>query len=185
MQPTLTRTTPLEDFLNLPDPPPHYELVLGKITRMPSPTYLHQRICKQILRLLDAYILHHQLGELLFAPMDVFMDAENVYQPDLLFIAMERMETLIGEDGKVHGAPDWVCEVLSPSNSQKDTILKKQVYFRFGVKEYWIIDPEDQLLEILTPADTGFKTYRLVYTDDPIESPIFPQLSAKGAAIFN
>lgn len=81
-------------------------------------------------------------GEVFCAPLDVFLDQENAYQPDILFVSKERLN-IIKEDG-IYGIPDLIIEILSISNSYHDLKTKKNVYEKYGVKEYWIIDPMDK-----------------------------------------
>jgi len=87
---------------------------------------------------LHQFVKAQRLGEVLVAPMDVYLDEENVFQPDILFVAKEN-HSLIEEDG-VHGPPDIVIEILSPSNANHDLSTKMRIYEKYRVKEYFIID---------------------------------------------
>jgi Uma2 family endonuclease len=82
----------------------------------------------------------------LFAPVDVFLDTKNVFQPDLLYVAKENLG-IISERG-LNAAPDLAMEIISPANSFKDRNQKRKLYQKFGVKEYWIIDPGNKTMEI-------------------------------------
>lgn len=81
----------------------------------------------------------HNLGEVLFAPVDVYLDEKNVYQPDLIFISKDQLNIL---QNTIKGVPDLVIEILSKGSEKLDKIEKKEVYERTGVKEYWIVEPE-------------------------------------------
>ncbi len=100
------------------------------------------------------------MGEVFVAPYDVLL-GDNVVQPDLLFIVKERI-SIIGEKN-IQGAPDLVVEILSESTAYRDAIQKKKLYARSGVKECWLVAPEDKLVEVYTLKDKGeyqlFKTY--------------------------
>lgn len=85
------------------------------------------------------FVKAQDLGEVLAAPMDVYLDNENVFQPDILFIAKENL-SLIERDG-IHGPPDIIIEILSPSNAYHDVSTKVRIYEKYGVKEYFIADP--------------------------------------------
>jgi Uma2 family endonuclease len=88
------------------------------------------------------FVTEKNLGEIFFASFDVFLDDKtNVVQPDILFISKENNK-IIDEEGTVHGVPDLIIEILSPGNKTHDTVKKKELYEKFGVKEYWIVDPE-------------------------------------------
>lgn len=117
------------------------ELIDGSIYMSPAPTPQHQRIIGKLYRILTGYIEHNNLGEILISPCDVFLDeTANVVQPDLIFIAADN-SSLVQNDA-IHGVPDMLLEILSPGNSRHDLVRKKELYERFGVKEYWIINPD-------------------------------------------
>lgn len=115
-----------------------YEIIEGvRYDCSPAPIVLHQRISGAL-----HIMLHnscHAGGTVLYAPIDVYLDEDNQFQPDLVYIVHER-EAIIGEK-RIEGAPDLVVEILSPSTSQNDKIRKKRQYERHGVQEYWIVDP--------------------------------------------
>lgn len=121
-----------------------YEIIEGvRYDCSPAPTVLHQRISGAL-----HIMLHnscHAGGTVLYAPIDVYLDEDNQFQPDLVYITHER-EFIIGEK-RIEGAPDLVVEILSPSTSQNDKIRKKRQYERHGVQEYWIIDPVHRTID--------------------------------------
>ena len=88
------------------------------------------------------FVKAQDLGEVLAAPMDVYPDEENIFQPDILFIAKENL-SLIEMDG-IHGPPDIVIEILSPSNAYNDFSTKLRIYEKYRVKEYFIVDPSSK-----------------------------------------
>lgn len=117
------------------------ELIDGSIYRSPAPTPKHQKIVGKLFRVLTDFIEKKQLGEIIFFPCDVFLDETvNAVQPDIIFISSYN-SSIVGEDA-IHGVPDILFEVLSPGNSQHDLVRKKELYQKFQVKEYWIINPE-------------------------------------------
>ena len=124
------------------------ELIDGSIYMSPAPTPKHQRIIGKLFRVLTDFVEKKKLGEIFFSPCDVFLDeTANAVQPDIIFISSDN-SSLVGEDA-IHGVPDMLFEVLSPGNSQHDLVRKKELYQKFQVKEYWIINPE-------TNQTTGF-----------------------------
>jgi Uma2 family endonuclease len=133
--------TMLEVYKSLPEGT-RVQLINDKIIMSPAPLVKHAAIIKQIF--VQVYSFgekENRLGKVFVAPVDVYLDEENVYQPDIVFIREERKD-IIHEDG-VYGAPDLVIEVLSPGNKKYDKGKKKDVYLQTGVKEYSIIDPEN------------------------------------------
>lgn len=145
-----TKTPPrtiMEVFKMLPDGT-LAELIDGSIYMSPAPTPKHQRIIGKLFRVLTDFVEKKKLGEIFFSPCDVFLDeTANAVQPDIIFISSDN-SSLVGEDA-IHGVPDMLFEVLSPGNSQHDLVRKKELYQKFQVKEYWIINPE-------TNQTTGF-----------------------------
>ncbi len=116
------------------------ELINGQIYMSPSPTNQHQRIFKKLLRILDEFVEQGDLGELFVSPSDIYLDSlSNAVQPDLYFVS--KGNKMIIDPGKPnYGVPDLVVEILS-SDKKYDLVTKKDLYEKFGVKEYWIIDP--------------------------------------------
>jgi Uma2 family endonuclease len=134
------------DYRKLPEGA-KYELVDGEIIQKehpgrPGPKIKHQALSTRLVIGLGRHIVENGLGLLLHAPADVYFDEENAFQPDFLFIAEARVETLVREDG-VYGAPDLVIEILSPSTAYYDLKSKFQVYEKYSVREYFIVDPQD------------------------------------------
>ena len=116
------------------------ELIDGIIYMSPSPVTHHQRIVRKLLNKMSDFVEGNNLGEMFVSPFDVYLDEySNAVQPDVIFVAKENAS--IVED-HIHGVPDLLIELLSPGNKSHDTVRKKNLYEKFGVKEYWIIDPE-------------------------------------------
>jgi Uma2 family endonuclease len=133
-----------EDYAAIPSDGRRYELIEGEIRIMSSATTLHQRVSRNLGFLLHLYVNEHQLGEVLTAPLDVILDRGTVVQPDILFVSKLRLG-MISKRG-VEGPPDLVVEVLSEGTQSFDRRTKKQVYARYGVDHYWIVDPEARAL---------------------------------------
>lgn len=131
-----------------------YEIYDGRLIPMaPSPNTYHQRLVARLFRLLDGFVQPRELGEVFLAPYDVVLAEDNTAQPDLLFIAKENAGIV---QNWVFGAPDLAVEILSPSSIRRDRYDKQEQYARFGVKEYWIVDPANHSLEILALQDKRF-----------------------------
>jgi Uma2 family endonuclease len=95
---------------------------------------------------LGSFIKRHSLGLVLTAPCDVLLSDENVVQPDLLFVSTARA-SIVTEDN-IRGAPDLVVEIISETTRKKDEVTKRKLYERFGVQEYWLLDPELETVKI-------------------------------------
>ena len=103
-------------------------------------------------------------------------------QPDILFVAKERLR-IIGKSN-IPGAPDLVIEILSPGTRQKDLAIKRKIYARFGVQEYWIVDPDAATVEVLTWKESGYFTAGIYGVSDSLSSPLLPQLTLPLREIF-
>jgi Uma2 family endonuclease len=128
-----------EDYLALDEGAP-FQLIKADLVMSPAPTSYHQILSARLYKLIDSYLERSNIGGIcLFAPLDVHLDDENIFQPDLLYIAEARKAELIKD--YIDGAPDLVIEILSPSTAYYDLRQKKDIYEQHGVKEYMIIDP--------------------------------------------
>lgn len=139
-----TKQWTVGDYLMLEEINTPCQLINGELIMSPAPTPLHQRISRKIFRLLDKATA--DLGEVFYSPIDLFVDDKNVLQPDLVFIADQNRSIITGKG--IEGVPDLVVEIISPSNIFMDRNIKKKIYQKLGVKEYWIVDPGNQTLEI-------------------------------------
>jgi Uma2 family endonuclease len=122
------------------------ELRDGEIVMSPAPTVRHQRIAFRFHRQLHDWVEGHALGEVLGAPIDMVLAPHQVVQPDVLFVSRERMGIA---QAYIMGPADLVAEVVSLGGRNRDRIEKRDLYEQYGVKEYWIIDPEAQTVEVL------------------------------------
>jgi Uma2 family endonuclease len=147
-----------EDFKKLPEGAP-FQLIGGQLVKEPSPQYFHQDTVAAIFSKMRLYTDENDLGKTLIAPFDVHFDEENIFQPDILFVSKENKNCRI-EDW-VYGPPDLIIEVLSEFNSYFDTKKKFKVYEKYGVKEYFIVDPNDKEVIAYYLHDNHFKeTYK-------------------------
>ena len=115
----------LAEYLAMPEGAPYYEFINGIAHFMASPTTSHQECLLNLAVEMRAFVKNHQLGKVFISPLDVYLSEEEYYQPDMLFVSNER-KSIIQE--RIHGAPDLVVEVLSPSNGYKDLSHKKRMY---------------------------------------------------------
>ena len=161
----------VENLAQLPDDGKRYEILEGDLAVSPSPNPTHQRIvlnCAEFLRTLE----HQGYGTVYTSPLDVVLDRYNVVEPDVLFVCQNRLD--IVTDANVQGAPDIVVEVLSPSTRDRDLGVKGHLYARFGVREYWVIDPDDDTLTVFRLTDEGFHRHGPYHAGDQVTSPLFP-----------
>lgn len=114
------------------------QLINNTLVMSPAPIDVHQKILGDIYFKFRQFLEGKELGEVRIAPYDVHLDDENIFQPDMFFIAKENAHKI---KDHLYGAPDLVIEILSPSNQRYDKKDKKAIYEKYGVKEYFIIEP--------------------------------------------
>ena len=140
-----TREWTLDDYLMLGEMNTPCQLINGELIVSPSPTPYHQTVLSNLNDLLKTEA--KKTGSIvLFAPMDLYVDRKNVFQPDLIYISKENKNIITHR--AIEGVPDLIVAIISPSNIFSDRNTKKKVYQKIGVKEYWIVDPANQTLEI-------------------------------------
>jgi len=142
----------VKDYKLLPEGAP-YQLIEGELVMTPSPTTFHQIISGNINERIRVFVKEKSAGLVLYAPIDIYLDDDNVFQPDIVFISKQRQK-FIKDDG-IHGAPDIVVEILSPSTAYYDIKKKYRIYEKFGVKEYWIVDPDMKSVELYSLTEQG------------------------------
>ncbi|MFC4617583.1 Uma2 family endonuclease [Camelliibacillus cellulosilyticus] len=158
-----------------------FEIIGGvRYELKPAPTVNHQLLLGHLYHMF--YSSCQLNGVVLISPLDVYFDEDNLFQPDLVFISNENL-TIIKEK-RIEGAPDLVAEILSPSTSINDKIRKKKQYERFGVKEYWIIDPVHLLVDQLIRNDGSYELYATYGNDMVIHSPFFSCIAVHTDKLF-
>ena len=170
MSPTITekKRYTYEDYLKTLNNK-RYEPIDGELLMTPSPVPRHQLISGKLEFKLREFITKNKIGEVFDAPCDVYLDNENVVQPDILFISKERLD-IIG-DKNIQSAPDIVIEIISENSVYRDMVQKKRLYARFGVKEYWIVIPEEKEVEVYILKDEAYQLYKTYTKVDILESP--------------
>jgi len=138
----------------------------------PSPQTPHQRAVIRLSARLWQFVDSHKLGEVFGAPFDVVFSEFDVVEPDLLYISNARANVLTNKN--VQGAPDLVVEVLSESTARVDRSIKLKLYGKFGVQEYWIIDPQGPSAEIYRRGQEGLDLAAKLTAADALGSPLFP-----------
>lgn len=141
--PTTERDTRLtyDDFVRFPDDGLRHELIDGVHYVTPSPATRHQQLSGRLHLAIGTYLdKHADAGQVFYAPFDVIFTRWDVVEPDLLFIAADQPEILT--DANVQGAPALVIEILSPGTRKRDLGIKRDLFDRGGVREYWVIDPK-------------------------------------------
>ena len=139
-----------QDYLNTPEGE-RYELLNGELISVASPNEGHQIVSIELGSLMHHHVKAGDLGRIFHAPFDIVFSDTEVVQPDLMFISKERED--IRTAANIQGAPDLVVETLSPSSLKRDWEDKRELYARYGVKEYWIADPVHKMVSVMLLRD--------------------------------
>ncbi len=170
-----------EDYLLTPEDQ-RYELIEGDLEMTPSPGTVHQIVLGNLLSILYDHVKSLDLGRLLLGPTDIILSNINVLVPDILFVAKDR-EGII-EDRGIVGPPDLVVEVISPSSGERDRVTKRRIYYKYGVKEYWIVDPFAKTAEVCVVGKTAFDTHKIFTPAENLNSPLLPDFSPAVSEFF-
>ena len=135
------RRATIEEFWALPESMLPTEYINGEIVMAPTPTVFHQVLLFSMSVALDKFVREQGLGRLFISPLDVVLPSGEVVQPDIFLLSTKEAERALSAK-RVYGAPLFAVEILSPGSITHDTITKRNLYERNGVREYWIVDPK-------------------------------------------
>ena len=161
-----------DEYCALPETGPHYQLIEGELLMSPAPLSYHQDLAGRLHGSLFPFVSEHKLGKLLFAPLDVILDDENVLQPDLVFVPAAQRKIIVREG--LRGAPALCVEILSPSSTKLDTGIKRRLYTRFGVEEYWLISPDEKRIYVYRLQENASAPAKILGLGDTLTSELFP-----------
>jgi Uma2 family endonuclease len=137
----IRRRATVEEFWSLPESVLPVEYINGEIIMAPTPTVPHQRVIFWMARVLQQFVIQNLLGEIFISPLDVVLPTGEVVQPDIFFLN-PRQAARARTAKRVNDVPPFLIEILSPSSIAHDTITKRNLYEKNGVREYWIVDVE-------------------------------------------
>jgi Uma2 family endonuclease len=181
IEPLLT----IEDLDACPDDGNRYELIGGELFVSRAPSIPHQLVIQNLQKQLLTYLDQNPIGTIVVGAGAVFSEYDAVI-PDLVFVHKERWSKIVS-DGRFTGAPDIAVEVLSPGaeNRRRDLSVKRQLYAQYGVREYWIVDPEDRSVDIYRLAGRSLEKIVTLLDEDNITSPDLPGFQLSVSVVFN
>ena len=162
------------------------ELLKGKLFKMSAPSINHQRISGRLFVKMYSY-LEGKRCEIFSAPFDVVLKNTNgedntVLQPDLCVVCDPEK---LADGKRCYGAPDWVLEIVSPSNVEKELSKKMHIYEEAGVAEYWVLRPEEKELDIFVLQDNGYIGLKPRFAGEVVSPQKFPDLQINLSEIFS
>jgi Uma2 family endonuclease len=173
-----------DDFVLFPDDGKRHELIDGEHYVTPSPNLKHQAVSRNLLATIASFLRLHPIGRVYAAPLDVVFSHFDIVEPDLLYVSTARLEVLTAKH--VHGAPDLVVEIGSPSTRRRDEKLKHQLYERFNVTEYWVVDPDIDVVRVYRLENGKYRRALELSLDhgDVLTTPLLPGLDLPLSEIF-
>jgi Uma2 family endonuclease len=172
-----------DDFLLIPEDGRRHELIDGNHYLHASPDTKHQRISMRLIVAIGTYLREHPLGQLYFALLDVVLTQYDVVEPDLIYVVNERREIITEKN--IQGAPDLIIEIVSDSTRHYDEVIKRALYERVGVGEYWLIDSVRDCVRVFQRNAAGRYECAAELSDgDSLTSALFPTLGISLDGIF-
>jgi Uma2 family endonuclease len=174
-----------DDFLLFPDDGKRHELVDGEHCVTPSPSTKHQQVSFNLSVIIGAWLDAHPIGRAFAAPYDVVLSRHDVVEPDLVYFSNETAASVL-TPLNARGAPELVVEIGSPDTRSRDETIKKRLYERWGVTEYWVVDPEIDVVRIYRRSGTTFERPIELAREagDTLTTPLLPGLEMPLSRIF-
>jgi len=174
-----------DDFVLFPDDGQRHELIDGEHCVTPSPNLKHQQISLNLIVVIGAWLEDHPAGRLFHAPFDVVFSDFDVVEPDILFLSHERAAEVL-TSANVRGAPELVIEIGSPSTRKRDETIKRHLYERAGVSEYWVVDPELDVIRVYRRETERFGRPSELSAEagDVLTTPLLPGIELPLTRIF-
>jgi Uma2 family endonuclease len=174
-----------DDFVLFPDDGLRHELIDGEHYVTPSPNTKHQRVSLNLTLELGNWIRQHPIGRLYYAPLDVVFTQFDVVEPDLLYMSNARAAE-IETTANIRGVPELVVEIGSPGTRRRDETTKRTLYERTGVSEYWVVDPELEVIRVYRRDGERFARPHELSAEagDVLTTPLLPGLELRLDDIF-
>ena len=172
-----------QDLLALPDDGLRHELIDGEHFVTPSPASKHQIILGNLYRVIGTFTHATRCGVTFFAPYDIVFTDHDVVEPDLMYFSRARYAEVVTERN-AQGPPDLVVEILSPGTRRRDEGLKRRLYERMGVAEYWIVDPLAESVRIHRLMEGAYREAPVTHADGTFRTPLLPELEIRLDHVF-
>jgi Uma2 family endonuclease len=157
------------------------ELWDGELIMSPAPSFFHQKIMLRFYRQLDDWVKEHKLGEVITSPIDMVLSPHRVTQPDVAYISRARLNIVTTT---INGPVDLAAEIISLGNRNRDRIEKRDLYEQYGIKEYWLIDPEAQTVEVLHLENGRYQLFMRCTPGELAASKLLPGFDVPVTALF-
>jgi Uma2 family endonuclease len=174
-----------DDFLLFPDDGKRHELIDGEHYVTPAPHLHHQVIVGNLHLVIASWLEGNPVGRVFLSPLDCVISEFDVVEPDLLFVSSARAQEILTVQN-VRGTPDLAVEVASRGTRRRDETVKRQLYERSGVQEYWVVDPEIDVVRVYRREGDSFTrpVERSREAGDVLRTPLLPGLEIPLTRVF-
>jgi len=168
----------------MPEDGNRYEVIEGELFVSCAPGLTHQIVSGNIHHIFSSYLDEHPMGTIVATP-GLMLDLYSGVVPDLVFFTHERGRVIVAKE-KLHAAPELVIEIVSPGrpNIERDRVAKFQLYAKHGVIEYWIVDSENQALEVYKSTEKSFGPASIFKGEKLVISAVLPELNYSAESFF-
>jgi Uma2 family endonuclease len=171
-----------DDLKGLPEDAGRTEIVDGDLVMSPTPSDRHQEISTALAAKIYPFVRRQKLGKFYGAPVHVVLAENTNFEPDLCFLATANLHRL--ESPVIAGPPDLIIEIISESNRTHDTVVKFQNYERYGVAEYWLVDPRDEKVTVWSLEQGSYVSLGAFATGSKLLTRALEGLTLDPAEIF-
>jgi Uma2 family endonuclease len=180
IEPLLT----IADLDAMPEDGNRYEIIEGELFVSRAPFLTHQRVSRNLFVRISNCLEQNPIGEVLATPGVIFSEFSGVI-PDIVFISNERRGEIASTE-RIAGAPDLIIEIVSPGseNERIDRVAKRQLYGKYGVKEYCVVDPQQRTIEIYARVERNLPLATVLQQQDELTTSLLPGFRCKVADIF-
>ena len=170
------------DYLNINDNN-RYEILYGELIMVPAPSTIHQSISRNLEFLIWDFVKKYGIGNVFYAPIDVVFNDDIVLQPDIIFVKTGNKNIIC--KNAIHGVPDIVIEIISPTSTYHDLVEKKEIYRKYEVPEYWLVFPEEKAIEVLTLENGEYAEFSKSQKSGFVQSKIIKGLKTDIKEVFD
>ena len=162
-----------DDYMMLEEGAP-FQLINGDLIVLPPPLSFHQAICTRLAQIACNFLDNINDNGFLACTLDIKLDAGNILRPDILYVAEERKQEIVKE--WIEGVPDFIIEVISIESAYYDLRQKMDIYEKYGIKEYIIVDPIEQSAELYALKDGAYYLHQKAQNNEQLNSVVLPGL---------
>lgn len=179
---TKARLTTYDHYRHLPDDGKQYQIIGGELFMTPAPTPYHQEVSLNIATSLRNFVQLHRIGKVYTALIDVILSVTDVVQPDIVFIARERLNIITKKN--IVEAPDLIVEILSEHTESIDRKKKFTLYEKHGLKEYWLADPSEKTIEQFVLKENSFQLHASINGNQNLSSVVLDKFTLAADDVF-